>query len=376
MRNLIFGLARPMMRLLGRDERGGVAVIVGVLLGGGVLLGMGAMVIDVGRLYQNRAELQNGADAAALAIARTCALGSCNPGVAPTYANGNASALTGNLAGVDLVCGTGMGTCPGSTTAIYDCPAPPANGANFVDVHTSTRTPSGTLLPPALARALLGNGSYSGTNVKACAQAEWGPPSGANSIAFTISACTWDQATSLGTNFAPPPPYPPNPNPSYDQVLRLHGSPGNTNPQGCATEPAGADGPGNFGWTDDSGNCSVTVSNSTYGGSTGTSVSKDCAQALYNYWVNRTLIFVPVYVTVGGTGTTSIYTLKGFAGFVVTGFRLPGSQYSPASDWLNPKNNCKGNDFCINGFFTQALIPSTGTVGGQNLGANIIQLTG
>ena len=100
MRNLIVGLARPLLRLLGRDERGGVAVLVAVLISGGVLLGIGALVIDVGQIYQNRAELQSGAEAGALAVARSCITSTCAPGAAGQYANSNASALTGHLAAV------------------------------------------------------------------------------------------------------------------------------------------------------------------------------------------------------------------------------------------------------------------------------------
>ena len=61
----------------GRDRRA-----VAVLIGGGVLFGMGALVIDVGQLYQNRAELQNGADAAALAVAKSCAPAPALPSIA------------------------------------------------------------------------------------------------------------------------------------------------------------------------------------------------------------------------------------------------------------------------------------------------------
>ena len=172
-----------MRDLIARDERGAVAVLVAILLGGGVLLGMGALVVDVGQLYQERAELQNGADAAAVGVAKSCALGACDPAAAVTYADGNASALTGGTAGVSLVCGSGtLGGCPASTGAMTDCPPPPA-GANFVDVSTSTRTASGsTLLPPVFARTVLGNGSYRGTTVRACAQAEWGAPSAATTV--------------------------------------------------------------------------------------------------------------------------------------------------------------------------------------------------
>lgn len=378
MRELILRLARPMMRLLGRDERGAIGVLIAVLIGGGVLLGMGALAIDVGQLYQNRAELQNGADAAALAVADSCALGSCTTGVAGQYATGNASKLTGNNAAVDLVCGsgTGMAVCPASTGAPYDCPANPPSGTNYVDVHTSTLTGSGsTLLPPAFARTLLGHAGYAGTHVKACSQAEWGAPSSAQTIAFTISACSWYAYTNNGTNFAPPPPYPPNPPASDDHILYEHGSNGATT-TGCPPyQPSGQDGPGNFGWTSDpSGNCSTFINNGSYGGSTGTPASGACQTMLQQAQTNRTLVYLPVYSAISGTGNNQTYTLLGFAAFVITGYHITGS--FQAKDWLTNKSPCTGSDFCISGFFTQGLIPSTGGLGGKGLGASIVKLTG
>jgi Flp pilus assembly protein TadG len=370
MRNLIFGLARPMLRLLGRDERGAVGVLIAVLVGGGVLLGMGALTIDIGRLYQNRAELQNGADAAALAVAKSCASGTCNAGLAAPLANANASNLTAHQAAVDLVCGTG-GLGAGCASPLLACPANPAAGTNYVDVRTSTGAPGG-LLPPVFARTLVGNGSYAGSNVKACAQAEWGPPKTASTIAFTISACEWDQATTVGKSFAPPPPYPPNPlpAPSFDRVLKLH----TTTSGSCPSEPSGADGPGAFGWTDDqTGACSVDITNNTFSANTGVSAGNSCKQALSTAQASRALVYIPIYTSLTGTGTNAIYTLKGFAAFVVTGYHLPGFT---ASDWLDPANNCKGSDKCINGYFTQGLIPSTGSLGGPDLGVNIIVLSG
>jgi len=379
MRDLIFRLARPMMRLLGRDERGAIGVLIAVLIGGGVLLGLGALAIDVGQLYQNRAELQNGADAGALAVADSCALGTCTTGLTGQYATGNASKLTGGQAGVDLVCGsgTGMAACPGSSGAPYDCPANPSAGTNYVDVHTSTRTASGsTLLPPVFARTLLGNRGYAGTNVKACAQAEWGAPSTANTIAFTISACSWYVYTNNGTNFAPPPPYPPNPlpAPSYDHIMFEHGL-GSSQTTGCPPyQPSGQDAPGNFGWTSDpSAICSTFVNNGSYGGNTGTAVSGACKTALQNDWTNKTVVYLPVYSAISGTGGSVTYTLLGFAAFVITGYSLTGAS---EPDWLNPANTCKGTNKCIFGYFTQGLIPSTGGLGGKGLGASIVKLTG
>ncbi len=79
-----------------------IGVLVAVLIGGGVLTGMGALVVDVGQLYQERAELQNGADAAALGVAKSCALGTCTLAaagqVAGQLADANASSLTGGTA--------------------------------------------------------------------------------------------------------------------------------------------------------------------------------------------------------------------------------------------------------------------------------------
>jgi len=119
MRDLMASLARLVLLRFQRDERGAVGIIVAVLIGGGVLTGMGALVIDVGQLFQERGDLQNGADAAAIGVAKSCALGSCTPAVAVQLADANASSLTGGTAGVDLVCGSGaLGPCPASTGAL------------------------------------------------------------------------------------------------------------------------------------------------------------------------------------------------------------------------------------------------------------------
>ena len=114
MRELTAALAARLAGRVRRDERGAIGVMVAVLLGAGVLTGMGAMVVDLGQLYQERAELQDGADAAALGVAKSCVLVACNPSLAQHYADANASALTGHTAGINLVCGSavGLAACP------------------------------------------------------------------------------------------------------------------------------------------------------------------------------------------------------------------------------------------------------------------------
>jgi hypothetical protein len=372
MRDLISRLARPVLRRLRRDDRGAIAILVAVLLAGGVLLGAGALVIDVGEIYQNRAELQNGADAGALAVAKTCVLATCDPTVAAPYADLNASRLTGGAAAVDLVCGTGIGPCPASTAALTDCLPPPAGTAGYVDVHTSTLTSSGsTTLPPVFA---LGHK----TTVKACAQAAWGPPATATVTALTVSACAWGQATSNGTSYAPAPPYPPNPLPaaSFDQVLPLNGTGG----QGCGGEPSGSVTAGDLGLTDSSGTCSLDIGGPTYSSNSRPRVSSACQTVLADARDSRTPIYIPIYTSVTGDsdGDQFSYTLDGFAAFVVTGYNLP-TGFLPrffASDWLNQSNDCSGSTFCLNGYFTRGLIPSSGSLGGPDLGAAIIRLSG
>jgi len=366
-------LIRLVLARLRRDERGVVAVIVAILLAAGVLTGMLALVIDVGQIYQERDELQNGADAAAMGVAKSCALGVCTPAVAGQLADGNASGITGGTEGIELVCGSGsLGSCPRSNASLASCPPQPPNGTNFVEVYTETQMPSGsTLLPPIFARTLLGNSGYQGTTVHACAQAEWGAPSAATADDLTISACEWDQATQQGAVYAPAPPYAPGGGPaaSFDQVLTL--SPGND--AGCATEPGGADGPGTFGWAADAtGNCTLSITGASFPAGMGGPLRASCRQVVRSAQQDETPILVPVYVSFNDPDDT--FVLKGFADFVVTGYNLAPGFFAP--DWLNPANTCEGMDYCVTGYFVQGVVPATGSLSGAYLGASIIDLTG
>jgi len=204
-----------------------------------------------------------------------------------------------------------------------------------------------------------------------------GNPSAATTIALTISACEWDQATQQGMVFPAGPPYPQNPLPpaSADQVLMLNAGTGT----GCATEPGGSDGPATFGWVaPQGGNCSAPISAGFLHGSAATAVSFSCQQDLQNARRNQTPIVVPVYVSQSAGSGAPTYTLQGFAEFVVTGFNMPDSDGDGAfaSDWLNPANDCPDTETCLNGFFVHGVIPFTGSLGSTNLGVFVINLTG
>jgi len=236
-----------------RPDDGAVAVLVAVLLLGGVLLGMGALTVDVGGLYSERRQLQNAADAAALAVAqdaaRSCSTGPCAPASrAQTYANDNSS---DGASGVLEVCGAGwsaVGPCAGQGgPALTQCPAVPGSYSTWVRVRTSTRTGGGsTLLPGWFARTLTGNGGYAGSTVLACAQAALGAPSRLTAtLPLTLSLCEWTAFTSGGTAFAPPPPYNAGYPVSYEHPIYFHDTTGAAH---CNAGPSGADLPGGFGW--------------------------------------------------------------------------------------------------------------------------------
>lgn len=380
MRNLTAWRVRPLLarrppRPAGHGEHGAVGVLVAVLVGAGVLFGMGALVIDVGQLYQNRAELQNGADAAALAVAKSCAGGNCNPSIATGYANGNASSLTGHTAKVDLVCGSGtLGSCPPSTGKITDCRDAPAAGTNYVNVYTSTELANGsTLLPPVFARTLAGEGNYRGSTVGACARAEWGAAIQSNSLALTLSLCAWNAlaANPYGTEIA----------------VDIHGK-----AKQC-TLPSGLNLPGGFGWLTptSSSTCTASINVSqppVYSADSdpGNNITAACQTALLNDL--NTIIYLPVFGGYTLNGSNGTYSLIGLAAFYLNGWinMHPLTDVTPAGMTngqakqlcLNAANSGSNNS-CLLGYFTHGIVPITSGIGGPgttNFGAEAIQLAG
>lgn len=360
------------------DDRGAAASLVAVLLSTGVLLGMAALTVDVGQLYAERRQVQNGADAAALAVAVSCSTSaSCDTspgGQARSIANANANDAA---TAVQAVCGSGHASLPGCTgsggPALTQCPAPPAGVQGWVRVRTATATAGGgTLLAPTFARALAGNGTYSGTQVQACAQAAWGSPASLQQIVpLTLSMCEWDAATAAGTAFAPAPPYPPYPS-SGQVALKLHST---SEVGGCPSSGgAYADLPGGFGWLDGGAACQVTVSAGGTAPADPGVASGSCSDTVSTRV--GTVLYLPVYSDAWGTGATGTYQIAGFAAFYLSGYNLPGAHptkvASPVGGHL-----CGGSNKCIYGWFTQGLVPAPSTLGpGPNMGARVVALTG
>ncbi|HEX5994015.1 MAG TPA: hypothetical protein VFY84_02610, partial [Jiangellales bacterium] len=83
---------------------------------------------------------------------------------------------------------------------------------------------------------------------------------------------------------------------------------------------------------------------------------------------------VPIYEWREGTGTNGIYTLKGVAGFVITGYNLP--KLDPVVAKLHGRHLCTDPVFCVYGYFTE-YIESGGEIGtGEDMGATVIKTIG
>ena len=370
----------------GRSDRGAVAAIVATVLASGMVVALGALVIDTGQAYFERAQLQNGADAAALAVARACAHGpsycdttTTSTSVAGAAANQNAKDQTST---VTVVCGRDpfakLPACAAPDPSLkLSCGTAPATSVNYAEVRVETRSSTGTrVLPPVFGNAALGSHD-TGITVHACARAKWGIPSSARGLAMTISYCEWlayiGGVPSLPVYAVPPPAIPPI---LAERVLYFH----NTNPlpTHCIAGPSGADIPGDFGQTVTQPGTCTSVFNfnpasgtTTYPADPGTGLSNDCKTALASAQQSHEVTFVPIYINTTGTGSGGTYQLWSMAAFVVTGYFWPSWS---AKSWLTGKQPCNGSARCVSGYFTTGL-----TGGGQigsstGAGANVVQL--
>ncbi len=247
------------------DEQGAVLMLVVFLTV--TLIGMAALVVDVGALLDEHRQLQNGADAGALAVARSCAQGACDTSLAENLADANSR----------------------DGDSVVDSVSYPT--ANRVRVTTSTHGGSGSILPYAFGQILTG---VKGKTQRATATAAWTNPAPATAIGvpIAVSQCEANQLV-VGTYV----------------VIRF------TTPLStCLLEyPSG-----NFGWLDAECPDTFTIGMPA-GGDPGKSGPKKCLDTLIN-----TDVSFPVYDTVSGSGRNTLYGIVGFAVLRLTGWRFPG----------------------------------------------------
>lgn len=314
----------------GRGDDGAILVMVALLMV--ALIGMAALVVDVGALVQERRTLQNGADAAALAVALDCAKGACGAAstTADTYADLNAD---DSLANIAEICGSGPGLsgCSGS--------APAGVGAGWVKVTASTAASGGSSIVRFIFGPVIGGGN--GATVTRTAVVTWGTISRVTTLPITISSCEFTSLVGNVDNLPIGPVY-----------IYFHdaGNSGVT-PSGCPAGTAGSDSPisGGFGWLDASSGCSITITSGNWiADKPGNAIPNGCDPTTLR---NKEVV-VPLYDGTNGlNGNNGQYHVSGFAMFRIEGYKFSGAGQS----WNMPANKCPlgngANAVCIKGTF-------------------------
>lgn len=260
------------------------------------MIGAGAMAVDVGQIYSERAQLQNAADAGAMAAAQQChTAGVCTDVQARSWAE-------------EL---TGPNSNDGATTIdSVDLSVP-----NQVTVVTSTRngTSDAGFLTKMFANAL----NAPPVTVRATATAAVTPVGGATAFPLALSDCQYDLS---------------GPEVSGDiQLIKYKPD------SGTCTSTSGHVIPGGFGWLDQTAPCEAsTTTDDVAGSDTGadypnTPPGGDACDAIVTGWKNTILAggsvegTFPVYDEAGGTGTNAWFHIRGYATFKMIGWRFAGS---------------------------------------------------
>lgn len=310
-------------------EHGAVSLIVAIMLV--ALLGFAAIAVDVSLMYAERSQLRNGADAAALAIAQTCAKNakdsncSSSAPVASTLANSNANDGISNIKSIAFGSSTGpvtvtvgaqeSGHAPNQVSLFF---------ANIFGMNTA--------------------------EVNASSTAAWGTPSkGPAILPLAIAYCKLD--------------------------IPLDGTTGAVQVLDQSTPACDNKLPGGFGWITTTGtSCSVTMtagqSNNSgiwFDSDPGASAPSTCGTADFNQMNDQTVL-LPLFDLATGTGTAVKYYVKGFAAFHVTAYHFSNFNWSTGSNIQNKM---------IRGYFVKFVSLAQAFELGNvpNYGASIVRLT-
>lgn len=312
--------------LRSKDENGAVVVLMAVFAL--LMVGVAALVVDVGSILDEKRQLQNGADAAAIGLAQY--IGQTCP-ASPTCTALSLQSAADSLANLNA---RDSSATVGPPVADY--------ATKRVTVTTSTRDlAGGTILPYSFGHVLTGS---VGKTVQASAAASWAGLKRASAIPLTISKCEFTSITNNNTLFDVP------------TVILFHTK---ANPCG-----GGPDLPGGFGWLKDDNDsnpddCNVTpsagdmVADDT--GVVGTPHSCDLSTLLGKD------ILLAAYDSLRSNGSNGVYHIYGFGEFHLTGYRF-GSN----SGGVVP---CSSPNTCIGGYFIRFV--ATGDYGGPNLGNRV-----
>ena len=346
-------MRRLIRRRFESDDRGAIAVTVA--LGFTALLAILAFVVDVGLLYFEKAELQNGADSAALAIAQECAE------VGPDCEAGSGLTAT-EFAGAN--------SNDDNAGAIPELDVRPHSGE--VTVISSTLTEDGDIARQYPLASLIG---LDPTTLQSTATAAWGVPVAGPALALTFGRCEFEDHEPTGEDMTGPPI-----NISYDVTDRRHCGPDEDGDGVADVFSRGA-----FGWVE-SGDCNVDIdlANPWVPGTSGASGSSSgCTAVALSGYVGKTVL-IPLFDDCRDAsdptdpdpecnGSDVEYHLVSFAAFHITGIRVPGVNHPDTSA-------CGGGcaNKTIQGYFQGYVDLADGYVlgeGGTETGLLVVMLT-
>lgn len=334
-------------------EKGAVSVIVAILLV--TLLGFTAIAVDVGVIYSERAQLQNGADASAIALAQKCARDATDAQCSTT------STLAGSLANQNALDGM---------SKVHSIQLDKT--ARAVSVTTSAKETGGKDNSVSLffANAI----GIPSKEVGARSSAAWGSPK-AGRTAFPLAFSVCQVKDNIGGAL---------------QLLQEHGKNANAD---CNYGPSGAAVQGGFGWlVQDAGKCGGTIdlAVSEGGSDPGNNAPGNCSTEL-NHWASeiaagrKVIVLLPVFNKVTGTGAGAIYGLVSFAAFDVTGWKFSGDSTLPytyqnrasTATGVTSATECRGECRGIIGKFVKYVSLADGYTLGpvDQYGATIARLT-
>jgi hypothetical protein len=342
------------MRRLNQED-GAAAVMIGLMLM--VLFGFGAIAVDVGAMFTERRELQNGADAAVLAVAQNCAAGDADPAcdvgpqgdrlaTARTFADSNARDGAAAVADDGVVVDYAAARATVTATSLND-------GEGFVRHWFTGFLPSGP----------------EGTEVAATSTAIWGPVSfgSIGTLPLTFSQCEYDKFVASGAGSAEAPWT--TANNGQPQIIYIHGD-----AEECNAGPSGQDLPGGFGWLETTTNsdCEALIVDAWVGVDPGASPSQGaCSPATVEAEILNKVVFLPVFNADNGlTGNNAEYRIYTYAAFYVTGYNFGGQYKTPTSSTAP----CSGSDRCIAGWFTTgSALDGVVDPGAPDLGVRTVQ---
>lgn len=384
-----------------RNERGATTMLIALLFGGFVVTGLLAWSADAGQVFWERRQTQNAADAAALALAQSCAKNNCvvDADGLPALVAANTVNNATRTHTIERQCkvNTTVGTLPVCSSTpnvsnLRECPPVPTGMSSslpYVEVRVRSNGATPGLIPNPFTRA--NDTGPDDSSVISCARAAWGVPGGGTFTSpITISVCEWQTYTNGGLTYTAQPPVAPWPGyggagqPAYPPAATTPNTPGreliidlhDPAKPGCSYQ--GKDTAGGFGYLDTSGSCSTSLS--TTNGTdvwanidTGSSATTSCQTAMSNIWTSGPVIDLPVFdcmvksttgTPVGSPptdcdpgdagGANTYYHVRGIAKFYLSGYRLGGSVTQPSR--VSGSVPCGNPRRCISGWFVQGVL--------------------